>query len=280
MSTQTLALIGALTGVVGALTGALALARQQIAHRRSGRLVSVTTSYMIPVYGLPHAPEFRDDDQVAITVSNRGGAPVTVLNYGVAMGRRTNGTNMFVVDRHPSTAQLPQGGAAPGIHPVSAPDAAVDPPRAPADNAGVKVEVLGPLLLSSKHISPRERATLAAMVVRRGRFIDADELAEAIWGRMSRRPGASRCRYRSAGFGSTSGRIGSRRPAQVMRCGWPTTSSTLLSSRACWTRLGTKQRSGTTNAPLPRSVAPWPCGEARRTATSQRGHQRRTRRPD
>ena len=76
MSTQTLALIGALTGVVGALTGALSLAWQIIAHRRSGRLVSVTTSHMIPVYGPPHAPEFRDDDQVAVTVSNRGGAPV------------------------------------------------------------------------------------------------------------------------------------------------------------------------------------------------------------
>jgi len=95
VSTQTVALIGALTGVVGALTGALSLAWQIIAHRRSGRLVSVTTSYMIPVYGPPHAPEFRDDDQVAVTVSNRGGAPVTVLNYGVAMGRRSNGTNIF-----------------------------------------------------------------------------------------------------------------------------------------------------------------------------------------
>lgn len=118
MSTQTLALIGALTGVVGAVTGALSLAWQIIAHRRSGRLVSVTTSYMIPVYGPPHAPEFRDDDQVAVTVSNRGGAPVTVLNYGVAMGRRSNGTNIFVVDRHPSTAQLPAV-VEPGGEPVT-----------------------------------------------------------------------------------------------------------------------------------------------------------------
>lgn len=118
MSTQTLALIGALTGGVGALTGALSLAWQIIAHRRSGRQVSVTTSYMIPVYGPPHAPEFLDDDQVAITVSNRGGAPVAVLNYGVAMGRRSNGTNIFVVDRHPSGAQLPTV-AKPGGEPVT-----------------------------------------------------------------------------------------------------------------------------------------------------------------
>lgn len=118
MSTQTLAFIGALTGVLGAVTGVLSLAWQIIALRRSGRLVSVTTSYMIPVYGPPHAPEFRDDDQVAITVSNRGGAPVTVLNYGVAMGRRSNGTNMFVVDRHPSSAKLPAV-AEPGGEPVT-----------------------------------------------------------------------------------------------------------------------------------------------------------------
>jgi hypothetical protein len=62
---------------------------------------------MIPVYGVPGVPEFRDDDQVAITVSNRGGAPVTVLNYGVAMGRPSKGTNMFVVERHALTRPLP-----------------------------------------------------------------------------------------------------------------------------------------------------------------------------
>lgn len=107
MSTQTLAVIGALTGVVGALTGVLSLTWQVIAHRRSGRLVSVRTSYLIPVYGPPGAPEFHGDDQVAITVSNRGGAPVTVLNYGVAMGRPSKGTNMFVLDRHQLTQQLP-----------------------------------------------------------------------------------------------------------------------------------------------------------------------------
>lgn len=107
MSTQTLAVIGALTGVVGALTGVLSLAWQIIAHRRSGRLVSVETSYMIPVDGPPDAPEFRDDDQVAITVHNRGGAPVTVLNYGVAIGRRSNGTNMFVLEPHSSSSALP-----------------------------------------------------------------------------------------------------------------------------------------------------------------------------
>lgn len=117
MSTQTLALIGAMTGVVGALTGVLSLAWQIIAHRRSGRLVSVETSYVIPVYGPSESPEFRNDDQVAITVHNRGGAPVAVLNYGVAMGRRSKGINMFVLEPHSSSTALPAV-VEPGAEPV------------------------------------------------------------------------------------------------------------------------------------------------------------------
>jgi hypothetical protein len=107
MSTETLAILGALTGIVGALTGVASLIWQIVTHRRSGRLVSVVSSYVIPVYGPPHSPEFLDDDQVAVTVSNRGGAPVTVLNYGVSMGRPGKGTNMFVVNRDALTTPLP-----------------------------------------------------------------------------------------------------------------------------------------------------------------------------
>lgn len=108
MSTEVLAWIGAGTGIVGALTGVLSLAWQIVAHRASGRLVNVETSYVMPIYGPPHAPEFRDDDQVAIAVINRGGAPVTVLNYGVSMSGKTHRQqNLFVTDRHPMTSQLP-----------------------------------------------------------------------------------------------------------------------------------------------------------------------------
>lgn len=107
MSTETLAIIGALTGVVGALTGVVSLAWQIIVHRRSGRLVSVESSYTIPVYGPPHAPEFHDDDQVALTVSDRGGAPVTVTNYGVAMGGKGSKDNLFVMDRPGWATELP-----------------------------------------------------------------------------------------------------------------------------------------------------------------------------
>ena len=42
--------------------------------------------------------------------------------------------------------------------------------------------MLGPLLVSGERISPRERAALAALVVRRGQFLDAGQLAQAIWG--------------------------------------------------------------------------------------------------
>ncbi len=99
MSTGTLAVIGAVTGIVGALTGVASLFWQIVVHRRSGRLVLVESSYMIPVYGPPHAPEFHDDDQVAIAVSNRGGAPVTVTNYGVAMDGKRSKNNLYVMDR-------------------------------------------------------------------------------------------------------------------------------------------------------------------------------------
>lgn len=64
--------IGGVTGIVAALTGVAALAWQVIAHRGSGRRVTVRSSYFIPVYGPSNAPEFRDDDAVAITVTNRG----------------------------------------------------------------------------------------------------------------------------------------------------------------------------------------------------------------
>ncbi|MEU5565480.1 hypothetical protein [Micromonospora musae] len=117
MSTESLAIIGALTGVVGALTGVLSLAWQILVHRRSGRLVSVTSAYIMPVYGPPHAPEFNDDDQVAIIVSNRGGAPVTVTNYGVAMGGKGSKKNLFVTNRPAWATRLPAA-VAPGGEPA------------------------------------------------------------------------------------------------------------------------------------------------------------------
>lgn len=107
MTTEVLAIIGTLTGAVGALTGVVSLAWQIVVHRRSGRLVSVESSYMTPVYGPPHAPEFRDDDQVSISIRNRGGAPVTVTNYGVAMGGKGSKNNLFVIDRPSWATKLP-----------------------------------------------------------------------------------------------------------------------------------------------------------------------------
>lgn len=107
MSAELFPIVGVLTGTVGALTGAASLIWQVSIHRRSGRLVSVVVSNVIPVYGPRHAPEFRDDDQVALTVINRGGAPVSVLNFGVRIGRASQARNLFVVDPHPMSTPLP-----------------------------------------------------------------------------------------------------------------------------------------------------------------------------
>ena len=107
MTTELIAIVGLVTGALGTMTGIASLIWQISAHRRTGRIVSVKTSYMMPVYGPPHAPEFREDDQVAIEVTNKGGAPVTVINYGVRLGGRGSGTNLFVPDRHPASSVLP-----------------------------------------------------------------------------------------------------------------------------------------------------------------------------
>jgi hypothetical protein len=107
VSVETLAIIGAITGVVGALTGVASLGWQVVIQRRSGRLVDVTCSYHIPVHGPPGAPQFRNDDQVAVKVTNAGGAPVTVTNYGVSMDGKQRKDNLFVMAPVPWSTRLP-----------------------------------------------------------------------------------------------------------------------------------------------------------------------------
>jgi hypothetical protein len=107
VSVETLAIIGVITGVVGALTGVASLAWQVVNQRRSGRLVDVTCSYHVPVYGPPGAPQFRNDDQVSIKVASVGGAPVTVTNYGVSMNGRKSGENLFVTAPVSWSTRLP-----------------------------------------------------------------------------------------------------------------------------------------------------------------------------
>lgn len=74
---------------------------------QSGESKKWVYHYVIPVCGPSNAPEFHDDDQVAITVSNRGGAPLTVTNYGVAMGGKRSKNNLFVMDRPIWATKLP-----------------------------------------------------------------------------------------------------------------------------------------------------------------------------
>jgi DNA-binding SARP family transcriptional activator len=44
------------------------------------------------------------------------------------------------------------------------------------------ISVLGPLTVDAGHIRPRDRAILAALAVRRGAIVSADELADSYWG--------------------------------------------------------------------------------------------------
>jgi hypothetical protein len=101
VSVEALAIIGAITGVVGALTGVASLGWQVVTQRRSGRLVNVNCSYAIPAYGPPGA------HQVAITVTNAGGAPVTVTNYGVSMDGKQRKDNVFVMAPARWSTRLP-----------------------------------------------------------------------------------------------------------------------------------------------------------------------------
>lgn len=58
VNTETLALIGALTGVVGALTGVASLVWQIITQRQSGRLVKVKAATCCPSDRPPGRPSF------------------------------------------------------------------------------------------------------------------------------------------------------------------------------------------------------------------------------
>ncbi len=49
------------------------------------------------------------------------------------------------------------------------------------ENAAVYVEVLGPVRIDGAAVSPRERALVAALAIRRGEVVSAEELAHAVW---------------------------------------------------------------------------------------------------
>jgi hypothetical protein len=104
VSVEALAVIGAVTGIVGALTGVASLGWQLVTHRSSGRLVKVTCAYSMPArIGADGKPIFADD-QVSVIVTNASGAPVTVTNYGVSLDRKEN---LFVLAPSVFATRLP-----------------------------------------------------------------------------------------------------------------------------------------------------------------------------
>jgi hypothetical protein len=107
MSVEALAVIGAATGIVGALTGVVSLGWQIISHRGSGRLVNVNCANVFPAHIGPSGQPFIGDHQVAITVTNAGGAPVSVTNYGVSMNGKKSGENLFVTAPASWSTRLP-----------------------------------------------------------------------------------------------------------------------------------------------------------------------------
>jgi hypothetical protein len=104
VSVEALAVIGAATGIVGALTGVISLGWQIVTHRRSGRLVNVNCAYAIPAQIGPNGQPIFAADQVSVMVTNAGGAPVTVTNYGVSLDRKEN---LFVLAPSTFATRLP-----------------------------------------------------------------------------------------------------------------------------------------------------------------------------
>jgi hypothetical protein len=103
VSIETWTVIGVVAAVVAVPVAVLAFVWQVRAHHRSGPLVSVESDNVLPTYGPLNEP--GDDWYVRISVINRGGAPVTVTNYGVRMGRKDR--NMFVTNRPRWATALP-----------------------------------------------------------------------------------------------------------------------------------------------------------------------------
>lgn len=99
--------IGAAAGVVGAAIALLGIAQARVHFRGSKPKVSVACSYAIPVYGPPGSPEFKNDDQVEISVRNAGGAPVTIVNYGVEIRRPKPTQNLLMLEPPKWATPLP-----------------------------------------------------------------------------------------------------------------------------------------------------------------------------
>ncbi len=102
--------------IASIVVGIIGIATSRRYRRHGGRKVRVSSTYSIPVYAGDEP--FLDDDQITISVVNKGTAPVTVTAFGVRMGNSRNAGNMFVTRPHAMSDRLPAV-AEPGGTPVS-----------------------------------------------------------------------------------------------------------------------------------------------------------------
>ena len=105
--TVAVALIGAITGSIGAITGIAALVWQAFTWRRSTHNVKVTTTWAYMVHG----DEMESLPYVSVNASNRGSGAVSIVMWGL---RFPDGGNAIQLEDLPMNGRLPhrlEGGA-------------------------------------------------------------------------------------------------------------------------------------------------------------------------
>jgi len=101
------ALIGAITGSIGAITGIAALVWQAFTWRRSTHIVKVVTTWAYMVYG----DEMESLPYISINASNRGSGAVSIVMWWL---RFPDGGNVIQMKDLPMNGRLPyrlEGGA-------------------------------------------------------------------------------------------------------------------------------------------------------------------------
>jgi hypothetical protein len=80
---SSLALAGAISGAIGALTGVTSLGWQIRTSRREGHDVVVTCTNSFPIFNNPDGSQRMGDHMVTVAANNRGRSPVDVTGWGL-----------------------------------------------------------------------------------------------------------------------------------------------------------------------------------------------------